>query len=68
MEQDQHDEFKANEKALKAHEFDRKRTFEAMIDDLDKMVSYYERKIDQYRNEIEKYKAQRNMLASVIGV
>ena len=70
MEKDEYGEYEAykhGQENLTAHQLKKKQTLEAMIGDLDKMMSYYERKIDQYRNEIEKYKAQRNILAELLA-
>ncbi len=66
-EEDAYREYKKDQENLSAHQLKKKQTLEAMIGDIDNMITYYERKIDQYRNEIEKYRAQRNILDELLA-
>ena len=52
--------------AFKSEKLKKKSTVRGMISELDQMSEYYQNKIEQYSNEIEKFKAQRNILAEII--
>ena len=52
--------------AFKSEKLRDKSIAKGMISELDQMSEYYHNKIQQYSAEIEKFKAQRNILAKLL--
>ncbi len=52
--------------AFNSDKLRKKSVLQGMIADIDQMIQYYDTKINQHKSEIERFKSQRNILATIV--
>ncbi len=66
MQHQQQHQMEVEAEAFNSDMLRKKSIVKGMISELDQMSEYYDNKIQQYQTEIEKFKAQRNLLATIL--
>jgi len=64
--QNQQKQMEVEAEAFNYDKLRKKSTMKGMISEIDQMMEYYHNKREQYAREIEKLKAQRNLLAELL--